>query len=315
MNENAKQAKYDKALREKIFNYFSLGELNILCQDLDVDPEELKGGEKIEKANELIKHMRRRDRMDALINMLEIDRPNVNWRMETISAKSEDEPSIKMVTNSRATFDRSIHKLKHRAHKIDMAGISLSNFLNEIVHDPNQEMIDRLVNEDIRFRIIFVHPKADYLKQRWIEDNKSSLEELCEIQRDSVELCVNFYKQLVDYYQSPKNSPLQPQGRLKVKLIKFCPYFSIERYDSTLYWGLYTSDSSGIYAPAFIATLKENYLLFDKFRKHYIDLLRKNFDEEDLYLIRMEGGAPSLNHALAEEILGKEKVNGILESK
>lgn len=313
MNENIRQTKYDKVLREKIVNYFSLGELNILCQDLDVDPEELSGGEKIEKANELIKYMRRRDRMDALICMLETDRPNVNWRVDTISAESDDETLIKVITHSRVSFDRHIHTLKHRARKIDMAGISLAGILDEIVHDPNQEMIDRVVNEDIRFRMIFVHPKADYLKQRWVEDEKSNLEELCAIQKHSVELCIRFYKQLTDYYQSAKNSPLKPQGRLKIKLTKFCPYFSIERYDSTLYWGLYTSDSSGVYAPVFLVTLKDNYLLFDKFRKHYIDLLRKNFDEEDLYLIRMEGGAPNLNLPLAEEILGKETVAKILE--
>ena len=31
MKANAEQAKYDKALREKMVNYFSLGEFNILC--------------------------------------------------------------------------------------------------------------------------------------------------------------------------------------------------------------------------------------------------------------------------------------------
>ena len=35
MKANDEQAKYDKALREKIVNYFSLGEFNILCHDLD----------------------------------------------------------------------------------------------------------------------------------------------------------------------------------------------------------------------------------------------------------------------------------------
>ena len=68
------------------------------------------------------------------------------------------------------------------------------------------------------------------------------------------------------------------------------------------------------YAPMFLTTLKEQYLLFDKFRKHYIDLLRKNVNREskDLYLIRMEGGPPSLNRSLVNEILGKEMVDKIL---
>lgn len=285
--------------------------------DLDIDPEELKGGEKIEKANELIKYMRRHGRLEELVSLLESVRPKINWRSDTIGTETENEILVRMVEHSRTSRDRDIHKLKHTAHKIDMAGVSLTDFWKEITNDPQQEMIDRIVNEDIHFRAIFVHPDAAYLTQRWVEDDKESLEELREIQKDSVELCVKFYKKLTDYYHSSKNSPIKPQGRFKVKLTKFCPYYSIERYDSTIYWGLYTADSTGIYSPMFLVTLKEHYLLFDKFRKHYIDLLSKNINREndDLYLIRMEGGSPKLNRVLADTILGKEMVDNILEGK
>ena len=96
MKANAEQAKYNKALREKMVNYFSLGEFNILCHDLDIDPEELKGGEKIEKANELIKYMHRHGRLEELVNLLESVRPKINWRGDTIWTESENEVFVRI---------------------------------------------------------------------------------------------------------------------------------------------------------------------------------------------------------------------------
>jgi hypothetical protein len=315
MNENTAQAKYNEELRKKIASYFSQGEFNILCHDLGVDPETLDGANKIEKVMALIHYMQHRGQTDELIEMLEQLRPNVYWRKNTIQIKSENEFLLKMVAISRGSFDREIHLTKHRARKIDMAGISLTNFFEEIIDDPHEKLIDRLVNEDIRLRVVFVHPKANFLEQRWIEDNKGSLEELRAVQRRSVESSIKFFKKLADYYGSQKNSRVKPQGRFMVKLTKFCPYFSYERYDSDIYWGLYTADSAGIHAPMFLTTLQENYRLFDKLRNHYIDLLRKNHygEQDDLHLIRMEAGAPSLNYQLAEDILGKEMVDALLK--
>ena len=219
------EAKYNRTLRENIVKYFSLGEFNILCDDLVVDPEELKGGEKIEKVNELIKYMHRYGQINDLVDMLKSVRPKVNWEKDTIGTDSENTINIQMVSHSRASRDQDIHKLKRTARKIDMAGISLKDFWEEITHDPDQKMINRIVNEDIRFRVIFVHPDAAYLTQRWVEDDKESLDELRDIQKDTVELCVTFYKNLTNYYHSNKNSPLKPKDRFKVKLTKFLPIF------------------------------------------------------------------------------------------
>jgi hypothetical protein len=66
-------------LRQKLADHFSQDELRILCFDLDVDYEELKGEGKTNKAMELVAYLKRRGRIGELVTTCSELRPNVTW--------------------------------------------------------------------------------------------------------------------------------------------------------------------------------------------------------------------------------------------
>jgi len=66
-------------LRQKLAHHFNQDELRILCFDLDVDYEELRGEVKTSKAMELVAHLRRRGRIGELLATCSELRPNVVW--------------------------------------------------------------------------------------------------------------------------------------------------------------------------------------------------------------------------------------------
>ena len=225
---------------------------------------------------------------------------------------------IKMVASTRNLMPPDIHNKKTKAKKIEMAGVSLTGFLREIADDQNQTIVNRVLTENVRLRVAFVHPDSPYLIQRAMEDNRNNVDSLRQLQLESVEYCLQFYKHLKKQYLSAKSRGIieKPKGVVQAKLIDFCPYITIERYDGEIYWGLYTSDSAGEYAPMFLASRNESYVVYDKLKLHFNDLLNKHTGKmsknRDLFLISMESGEPWCNRELSEQLLGKEKVDQLL---
>jgi hypothetical protein len=156
------------------------------------------------------------------------------------------------------------------------------------------------------------------LVQKFIEDNKTNEEDKeasFKKQISSVENCVVFYKLLCVRYQLALKDNTHPRGVIQIKLIHFCPHITIERYDNDIYWGLYTADMAGEYAPMFLTSLDDNYVLYDKLKKHFNSLFAKDFSNsmaQSNVLISMESSEPILNHELAEKILGKERLSNLL---
>ncbi len=225
---------------------------------------------------------------------------------------------VKMVANTRNVLDAKIHNKKYKADKIEAAGVTLANFLQELSN--NTQLIDRILYDNVRLRLAFIHPESHFLIQKFIEDNitseegkKASLKK----QINSVENCILFYKLLCARYQlALKNNPqARPSGIIQIKLLQFCPHITIERYDNDIYWGLYTADMAGEYAPMFLTSLDENYVLYDKLKKHFDSLFHKDFPDalaQSNVLISMESSEPVLDRELAEKILGKERLSNLL---
>lgn len=224
----------------------------------------------------------------------------------------------RMISPTRNTLDRAIHERKYRADKIEAVGVSLSGFLHELSN--NAKMAERVLFSNTRLRLIFVNPLSPYLAQRAIEDNMGHGAEalLRRKQLQSVECCIQFYKCLQGHYQSAlrENPHIRPLGVVQVKMTDFCPYLTIERYDNDIYWGLYTTDTAGEFAPMFLTNRDENYLLYDKLKNHFVALLNKDpmndTSPKDNFLIKMESGEPWLNRDLAEKLLGNDIVTNLL---
>jgi hypothetical protein len=233
----------------------------------------------------------------------------------------EEKPTlvgIKMIANTRNMVDARIHERKFSADKIEATGITLANFLQELSN--NSKVVDRILNDNVRLRLAFVHPESPFLIQKFIEDNTTSAEgQKASLKKQiiSVENCILFYKLLCARYQSALKGSAHPgsRGVIQIKLLQFCPHITIERYDKDIYWGLYTADAAGEYAPMFLTSLDDNYVLYDKLKKHFNSLFAKDFSgvgAQSNVLISMESSEPVLNHELAEKILGKERLDSLL---
>jgi hypothetical protein len=67
-------------LRQRMKPSFSMDELNILINDLDIDPDDIKGETKSNKIRELIDYLIRRGKLPELIKLLLRERPNRDWK-------------------------------------------------------------------------------------------------------------------------------------------------------------------------------------------------------------------------------------------
>lgn len=97
-------------LRDLIAKYFDLEEIKVLCFDLNVDYEELKGENKAGKTMSLVLYFNRRSKLFSLIQKCKEERPLVNWDAVKVQAETRDEPV------SKANKALAINKLKELNH-------------------------------------------------------------------------------------------------------------------------------------------------------------------------------------------------------
>jgi hypothetical protein len=216
----------------------------------------------------------------------------------------------------RKLMPMAIHRQTDTASKVDVMGISLTDFLAEAMHDRNQALLRKVLLEpDTRVRVILLNPQAPYLRQRSVEDGDHSFDSLLNRQNRCIEYCVQLYSWFDKHYQAEKlrNPHFEPRGTLVVRLIEACPYISYERYDFHIYWGLYTSDSPGQDAPVFLTTSKEGEL-YEKLKSHFSTLLHHGYEEvtrpkehageDGNTLLTVTHKGPWLNEKLVTRLLG-----------
>lgn len=223
---------------------------------------------------------------------------------------------IEIVAMERARTNQTIHRLKYQHEKVDILGVSIAAVLREISEDPQNEMVDRILRHSTRLRLICVHPESPFLSQRAREDHVS-WDDLHNRQMQSVENIVRFFKRMQSAYQRETVAGTLRHsnvGSVEVRLINDCPYLSIYRVDDTIYWGLYTTSKSGHESPQFMSKKLDKDGMFELLKDHIYALLStENGNNFTLIKMAMKDQPPTLNRALAEQILGAERVREILD--
>ena len=231
---------------------------------------------------------------------------NIFDRAISLEPPQELAQRIEVIAEKRIATPQFIHDLKYKTSKIDIIGVSLTHVLEELINDPGQRIIDRLLKDNLQMRLFFVHPDSPYLEQRARED-KIVYSELIKRQKRAVELSKIFYEQLrIAYDAASKAGTLNTHttGSLQIKLLDFCPYISIYRLgEDEIYWGLYTSSTSGINLPLFKTTLKNDPVLHKHLHQHIHGLLDRDLKYPSLVSMP-EMVEPDLNDELIKEILG-----------
>ncbi len=224
-----------------------------------------------------------------------------------------------LITMKRKSMPKAIHTRKETAFKVDMLGISLTDFLAEVAKDRSHELLHNILNStESRVRVVFMHPNAPFLHQRSFEDDDHTLTTLLNRQTDSLKYCVQLYAVLENQLkEARKHTPqFEPRGSLIIKLIEACPYISYERYDKEIYWGLYSSDSPGNMCPAFLTTSKDDDM-YEKLKAHFLALLQNGYEEvtkpnkkssgDHNILLTVDYKGPWLNEQLISTLLGAKE--------
>jgi len=230
---------------------------------------------------------------------------NIFDRVLTLEPPHEQAPRIEVVAEKRIATPQHIYDLKYNTSKVDIIGISLNHVFEELVNDPGQKMIDRLLRHNLQMRLFFIHPDSKYLEQRAREDNWGHAD-LVERQKRAVKLCGVFYEQLRAAYDAAKEAGVlntHQTGSLQIKLLDFCPYITIYRVgEEEIYWGLYTSQSTGLNLPLNRTTNMQDPALYKHLHQHIHGLIDRDMKYPDLVSMP-EMGEPELNSDLLESIL------------
>ena len=240
------------------------------------------------------------------IGLLAAGAVNILDRSLTLEPPPVPIQRVEVVSERRIATPQDILNLKYEAAKVDIIGVSLTHALEEIINDPRQKIINRLLKHNLQLRLFMVHPCSEYLKQRARED-KQDIVELVNSQKHSVQLCVKLFDQLSEAYKAAttaKTLNTHLTGNLQIKLLDFCPYMSIYRInEGDIYWGLYTSDKSGVNLPLFRTSASQDPTLYKHLHQHIHGLMERDVKYPDLVSMS-ELGRPILGESLVAEILG-----------
>lgn len=206
-------------------------------------------------------------------------------------------PRIEVVAEKRISTPQSILDSKYEASKIDILGVSLTHALEELVNDPGQRIIDRLLKNNLQLRLQFVHPNSPFLEQRARED-KLAHADLVKRQRHAVELCKVFYDQLRTAYDTACRAgtlDTHLTGSLQIKLLDFCPYMTIYRLnEDVIYWGIYTSSTQGVNLPLFKTSESADPAFYKHLHQHIHGLLERDL-KHPLLVEMPELGEPKMD--------------------
>ena len=243
----------------------------------------------------------------------------VSLILHNFKVKPRPVAGMRILATSRNELKQAFKNQKYTAKKIDLLGITLGEALNEMVSDSTNRMLKRVMFERVRLRMILIHPKAPFLVQR-AQDDGIEHDALLDNQRESVRNALKIYTRLLKLYKDGSKRDLRNIGEeFVIKLVDVCPYFTIDRIDDTIRWGLYTSASAGLQSPMFGVTdnllFPEHHAIFDRIKQHWYNLLngRLLYCEGTGELVRyIPGTVPYLNRDLADSILTKAEVDQIL---
>ena len=218
--------------------------------------------------------------------------------------------AVTLLSTQRKNLGKKHHDQKYSASKFDLLAVSMLDCLKEIVDD--KRMIEQILFANFRMQLVFVDPNAVFIRQRAFED-KMSKNDLIGRQKQSVTYVVEFYKKISQAYETAReNGRLNENkvGNIEIKVIKVCPYITIERFDDEIFWGLYTSAAEGKNCTMLSVKESSNHELFDQLKKHFYALLNR---APGNYLLTLTtGGPPKLYSNAIKSIIGEDNLENIL---
>lgn len=112
-------------LYRKMEPLFNESELEVVCFELGVQYEDLKGRNRLDKLRELIIYMERRQQLPDLINVVQKQRPRVNWEVDRVGVS---ETAVQPKLNTAVVIDIARPALRNVATYLDDQNLDM-NFI------------------------------------------------------------------------------------------------------------------------------------------------------------------------------------------
>ena len=113
-------------LYRKMEPLFNESELTAICFELGVNYEDLNGRNRLDKVRELIIYMERRQRLPDLINVVQKQRPRVNWELDRVGVA---ETAVQPKLNTAVVIDISRPIVRNVAAYLDDKNIDTNVIL------------------------------------------------------------------------------------------------------------------------------------------------------------------------------------------
>lgn len=179
------------------------------------------------------------------------------------------EPPLTLMANER--IDLSKYYQKRRLglkYNHDVLSIAVAIGLKDIAKD--DAMIDKILRERLKVRLLFLNPMSDFVKQRAAEDQVAVTNVYDEL-AESIRLAVEIGEKIKARHAELKKNKLlneSGEGSFEVRLYDGSPYLTIFRADDEIVWGLYTAEKRGINSPAF-KSIKGGSTLSNQLEGHF----------------------------------------------
>lgn len=215
---------------------------------------------------------------------------------------------VRVLADNRKVLDADYRERKYGARNVDILGMALSGALIEMANDEDHRMLRRVLFDGVQVRMIFITPTSEYVKQRAVEDG-DSLAQLQGLLRNSVLHTREVYERFARLYeQEEKAGQINPTsiGSLEIRVIDFCPHFTIYRTDDSILWGIYTATTRGLYSSV-LEVQKSHDSLFRQIVGHFDSLWKiggLDRSPDKTFLLKCDSYMPPiLNERLVEELL------------
>lgn len=232
---NGENGMKEHELNRLITQSFDADELSLLCRDIDIDPDQIKGTDKATRISELISFCKRRGTIDTLTVAVQKARPHLG-ALPPPTAEQFGKPENKRnaETSEREQFvDEVFTRIAAaRSEVIFLGGIS-----SDIISPKKLRLFATALQENPRLRITFLHESMDNLYRRATylhlpfsaEDSRSIDELLAKrkqvalLKESILERCDNDYRRLVS-------------NRIEVLEVHLQLYATIVKVDDTIYF-------------------------------------------------------------------------------
>jgi hypothetical protein len=210
---------------------------------------------------------------------------------------------LAVLADRRLSIESEYRDAKRRPKTLDIVAIALVGALHDFSTD--DLLLARVLDEEFRVRFLFLSPEAPYLDQRATEDGVS-VDDLRLTLRSSVQQSKELATKLRKLYTGRHEAGVSlrtTMGSFEIRVVKYCPHFTVFVTDDLIRLGLYVWGQKGTESPV-LGVRRESSELARQLLVHFERLWNVSAGD---WLVRCAiDVAPTFNAPLCDRLMGTQ---------